>query len=271
MAKKKTSLKEYYGDYTADVIFKRGVGYMTQKQAKELKDEQVAVRDWRRENAGTSPGAAASFSNPANSGGGAVPIPGGTPSAPTGTPTGLGGPITIGNEPSWWIPQAYQNPNADQSFANAANAILPTLSPEDRRTMANYLATNFKDVFGGYATADMGMIPTKLGTERNEYLNPARAQTALNLLERVKTASGGAGGPGYDFLKQAVNLMNQFSNQGSPMTREQYQLFQTAFKNLSQQQGKDLSAYTSLAQMFGLPSFTAGPLVSNAPSSRLNY
>lgn len=173
--------------------------------------------------------------------------------------------------PPWWINAAIQNPTTEeQKFANAANAILPTLSPEDQRTLASYLAQNFKDTFGGYAQAQFGEPPTEItGAVRNRFLSPQRAQTALVLLERMRQASGAQEmGAGYDFLRNAVNLMNQFST-GGVMTREKYQQFAAAVANLQKNATGDISAYGNLAQLFNLPSFSAGPLVSNTPNNKL--
>lgn len=175
------------------------------------------------------------------------------------------------NPPTWWINQAIQNPTTeDQKFANMANALLPTLAPEDQRTLATYLAQNYKDVYGGYANTQFSPAPTELNAEwRKAFLSPERAQLAVSLLDKMKTASGGADlGAGYDFLKNAVNLMNQFAS-GGVMTREQYQQFTNAVSNLGKNATGDLAPYGNLAQLFNLPSFSAGPLVSNTPNKKL--
>jgi hypothetical protein len=187
-----------------------------------------------------------------------------TPPAP---PANSGDP----NPPSWWINQAIQNPQTEeQKFANMANAILPTLSPEDQRTLGMYLAQNFKDVYGGYANTNFSPAPTEMtGEWRKSFLNPERARLALTLLDKMKTASGGADmGAGYDYLKNAVNLMNQFAT-GGVMTREKYQQFQNAVAAMQKNAGGNLGAYANLAQLFNLPSFSAGPLVSNEPNKKL--
>jgi hypothetical protein len=175
------------------------------------------------------------------------------------------------NPPSWWINQAIQNPTTpEQQFANAANAILPTLSPEDQRTLASYLATNYKDVYGGYADAQFSEAPTELDANwRKAFLNPERAQLAVSLLDKMKTAAGGGEmGAGYDYLKNAVNLMNQFST-GGVMTREKYAQFQAAVAALGKNATGELSAYGNLAQLFNLPSFSAGSLVTNEANKKL--
>jgi hypothetical protein len=175
------------------------------------------------------------------------------------------------NPPSWWINQAIQNPTTpEQQFANAANAILPTLSPEDQRTLASYLATNYKDVYGGYATTQFSEAPTELDANwRKAFLNPERAQLAVSLLDKMKTAAGGGEmGAGYDYLKNAVNLMNQFST-GGVMTREKYAQFQAAVAALGKNATGELSAYGNLAQLFNLPSFSAGSLVTNEANKKL--
>jgi hypothetical protein len=172
--------------------------------------------------------------------------------------------------PRWWNSTIYTNPNAEQQFANAANALLPYLSPEDQRNIANYLSSNFKDVYGSYANAALPAIPTNVSGLREQYLNPTRVQDALGLLDKVQQASGGTPGAGYGFLKNALNLMNKYTTAGSPMTREQYNQFVNGVKEMTTSVGKDLSAYSNLSQLFNLPNFTAGNLVSNVPIARLN-
>ena len=151
-----------------------------------------------------------------------------------------------------------------------ANAMLPTLAPEDQRTLATYLAQNHRDVYGGYANTQFSSAPTELNAEwRKAFLNPQRAQLAVSLLDRMKTAAGGGDlGAGYDYLKNAVNLMNQFTS-GGVMTREKYQQFQSAVANLGKNASGELSAYGNLAQLFNMPSFSAGPLVSNEGNKKL--
>jgi hypothetical protein len=260
--------------YDKDWVFVKNKGpqpggnWMTRRQARRQHEDQ------RQAQAGQTP---------------VAPVPGGrsAPTPITGTPAPVPAPIAPilsdtttqieqmpnTNVPAWWINQAYANPQSeDQKFANAANAILPTLSPEDARNLGSYLATNFKDVFGGYANADFAPIPTQLTRERGDYLNPQRAQAALGLLDRMRQASGvpEAGmGKGYDFLKNALTLMNKYSS-GGPMTREQYDQFTSGVSALTSQAGKDISAYSNLAQLFNLPNFTAGPIVSNASNKLLN-
>lgn len=181
---------------------------------------------------------------------------------------------TIPNPPTWWINAAIKNPtDPNQQFANVANALLPTLAPEDQRTLATYLATNFKDVYGGYAKTNFGPAPTEITPDlRQQYLSPQRAQMALSLLNKMKAASGVQNmGEGYRFLRNAVSLINQFTNPSGVMGRENYSQFTNAVSSLvGQAEGnKDLAAYANLAQLFNLPKFTAGPIVNNTPNSKL--
>lgn len=195
-----------------------------------------------------------------------VPLPTMDTSIPSNAPLNTGAP-------NWWISQAYANPNEQQAFANAANAILPSLSPEDQRTLATYLATNFKDVYGSYANPNNQFAPIPTSTEglRNQYLNPQRVQNTLAILDKMRAATPGANlGAGFDYLTNALQLMTKYSTPGSPMTREQYNQFSAAIKALNASTGSDISAYKNLASMFNLPSFTAGPLVSNDQNKRFN-
>lgn len=246
--------------YDKDWVFSKQQGaWITKKQAKKLHREQLAKKAQRNNNA------AASTSDPS-----AAP-PTATIPIPTTSDVTPQQEVASGNTPpAWWINTAYTNPTAEQQFANAANAVLPSLSPEDQRNLGNYLATNFKDVYGGYANAQFAPIPTQLTNERQTYFDPSRAQATLNLLDRVQQVAGGEPGKGYDFLKQALNAINQYATPGQPMTREQYGIFSNAIKDMTSQAGGDISAYSNLAQLFNLPGFTAGQLFSNAPIPRLN-
>jgi hypothetical protein len=270
--------KKGYGPETGLTYLKRyriggqeGGGYLHKERAKEYLEEQKRKRAERQGQL------AAAATPPIPSGVTTVPILGG--SLPAGGKPVPSGPLPGGAEasphsapvPGWWINQAIQNPSdPNQQFANVANALLPTLAPEDQRTLANYLATNYKDVYGGYSNVNFGMAPTEITDQtRKQYLNPQRAQMALSLLEKMKTASGGQNmGTGYDFLKNAVGLINQFAP-GGTMTREGYNQFTNAVSGLVSGAGSDLSAYANLAQLFNLPKFSAGPLVSNAPNQKL--
>jgi len=244
--------------------------WMTQRQAQDLHNEQLRARQAKE--------AAALPPAPPGVGGATTasiltaPIIdtsfGGTKD---GRPNPANPPLPDTAVPSWWINQAIVNPSdPNAQFANAANALLPTLAPEDQRTLANYLATNFKDVYGGYSSTDFGAAPTEMTDAiRKQYLSPQRAQMATSLLDRMKQASGAQNmGAGYDFLKNAVNLINQFSTNGV-LTRERYGQFTNALKGLTSNAGNDMSAYSNLAQLFNLPSFSAGPLISNTPNTRL--
>jgi hypothetical protein len=257
--------KKKKSTYDDDWVFKKNSGptpgglWLTKDQAKDQHNDQMAAK---RERAAAS----------------APPIPTtrnasapGVYTQPGAAIPGVPIPLSAQGAPDWWIGQAYQNPNANQAFANAANALMPTFSPEDQRNMGTYLATNFKDIYGGYANANFAPIPTEITGERQQYINPERVQSALTLLDRMREASGAgedAMGKGYDFLKNALNLMNKYSSTG-PMTREQYDQFTAGISALTSQAGTDIRAYSNLAQMFNLPSFTAGPIVSNTPNTNL--
>ena len=248
------------------------MAWVTDAQARKMRNQDKQDKAFRAEQAQKSapaavpgvpaaPGTAPILTAPL------MPAPT-TPLTPPGPPQAPAPDTAV---PAWWINQAIVNPtNPDQQFANAANAMLPTLAPEDQRTLANYLATNFKDIYGGYASTDFGPAPTEItGDIRKQYLNPQRAQLAVSLLDKMKTASGAQNmGAGYDFLKNAVNLMNQFST-GGVMTREKFQQFSNAVSSLGQNATGELSPYGNLAQLFNLPSFSAGPLVSNEANRKL--
>lgn len=256
--------------------------WMTKDQAHDLHEEQLRAKAEREaklnQSTPVAPGIPTAMGTaPIDmSGMGTAPVPAAPPlPMPTAPAPGVpapGGPMPPDTSiPSWWIGNAITNPSTPEAqFANVANALLPTLAPEDQRTLAAYLAQNHKDVFGGYSNTNFGPAPTEItDAVRKQYLSPQRAQLAVNLLDRMKTASGATEmGGGYDFLKNAVNLINQFAVDGV-MTREKYAQFTNAVSNLSKNATGNLSAYGNLAQLFNLPQFSAGPLVSNTPNSKL--
>lgn len=259
------TLEQYYGN-TSDVVFVPGQGYMTQSQQQDQIDAERERRALVRQEEAARLAQTSSPDSRAD-----------LPQQPRTAPV----PVTIPERlqqaqmpnpsaPSWWISNAYVNPTAEQAFANAANAILPDLSPEDQRQLGTYLATNFRDVYGGYANAPFSPIPFDLTNQRETYFDPQRARAALERLDRVQQVSGGEMGRGYDYLRQALNMLNRYSTTGQPMTREQYELFANAVRDMTSMAGSDISAYSNLAQMFNLPGFTAGQPFSNAPIPRLN-
>lgn len=278
----KPKLKDFAGEnktkdtYDKDWVFHDGA-WVTKRQRKSAIAGQKQAKAYRASlNAPAPPVAAGGPAAPTT-----VPILTAPTTATVPLPTLTPGaapkqqePAPQTQVPTWWINQAIQNPtDPNQQFANVANALLPTLAPEDQRTLATYLATNFKDVYGGYANTNFGTAPTQItDAVRKQYLSPQRAQMALGLLDKMKTASGAQNmGAGYDFLKNAVGLINQFVNPQGVMGRENYNQFTSAVSSLVGQAGsnKDLAAYTNLAQLFNLPKFTAGPIISNTPNSKL--
>jgi hypothetical protein len=245
------------------------MAWVTKKQAKKMREGEKEAKAYNQaihNSASTPPAPPAT--TPILTTPPLTPEPPPPATTPPGTPNNPGG---APNPPSWWINSAIKNPTTEeQKFANMANAILPTLSPEDQRTLGMYLAQNYKNVYGGYANVKFNEAPTEMNAEwRKSFLNPERARLATSLLERMKTAAGGGEmGAGYDYLKNAVNLMNQFAS-GGVMTREKYAQFQAAVGNMQKNAGQNLGAYANLAQLFNLPSFTAGPLVSNEANKKL--
>ncbi len=260
--------------------------WMTQKQARQAHEQK------RQDNAyqasldasyvaakqppvpgvpGTPPATAPILSSQIDGG---LPTPPQTGDPKNGIPPIPQEPAPDTQIPNWWINQAVVNPtDPNAQFANVANALLPTLAPEDQRTLASYLATNFKDVYGGYANTNFGVAPTQItDAVRKQYLSPQRSQLALTLLDKMKTASGSQDmGAGYGFLQNAVKLINQFMNPNGVMGRENYNQFTNAVSSLVGQgnSNKDLAAYANLAQLFNLPKFSAGPIISNTPNNKL--
>src|SRR5690349_17310314 len=214
------------------------MAWVTNKQAKQMRTDEKEAKAYRASMDAASmarqPNQYPSVSAPPATAPIVSPIQGGLPTPPqTGDPkNGIppAPPTPDTQIPSWWINQAITNPTTEeQKFANVANALLPTLAPEDQRTLASFLAQNYKDVYGGYSNTKFNDAPTEItDAVRKQYLSPQRAQVALSLLDKMKSASGVQDmGAGYDYLKNAVNLINQFTTDGV-MTRERYQQFTNA-------------------------------------------
>lgn len=169
--------------------------------------------------------------------------------------------------PDWWrglVPSSY---NSKSTYATISNAMIPFLSPEDQRTVAQNLSLNYSDKkkFGIYnpETTDYGDIPTKVTSEiTSQMTSKERAQNALDSLVRLAAMSKKKkfGGTGYNLLRQVLTTMKDFGGDASNnQTRAQYSQMQSALDPLlSSLEG---SEYESLAKQLTAPYFTAGKVV----------
>jgi len=142
------------------------------------------------------------------------------------------------------VPPAPALTPEEDKFKKTLKAVLPYLSPENRRTMAGEY---------GFSVPKVSSIPSEItGKIRNVYLGRSRAVGALSSLKAAQRASGAELGPGYTFLVRAVTLLKQFGGASriSGMSRESYTRLSTALDGLLQQsKGKsELAKYAGLAK-----------------------
>lgn len=177
------------------------------------------------------------------------------PSAPAGGGGGGGGPQ----------PPAPPKPvlPATGEHVNALKAIFQYLSPEDQKSLGA--------LYG--ITPTSTDVPTQItGQIRNTYMSADRAQQALTALGAMQGLN--KGGAGYAFLQNALGLLKQYGGTaGNGMSRENYTQFSTQLKTLldAAKNDKRLSPFTSIAEAFLNPSFSAGQLFQSTKAGGQEY
>ena len=148
------------------------------------------------------------------------------------------------------------------------NSLLPFLSPEDQRTISEYLYTNFPDPFSGYNPQYTNFpVPPEVTTEMQDYYTSANyAAQVLGALANFQQAAGAAGGttgPGVQFLQQLMDVMKDFGGlTGEGQTNFQYESMLAALDPLlGQAASGDLAVYQELARMLTQPFFSQGALM----------
>lgn len=179
------------------------------------------------------------------------------PSAPSTTPgTGVPPLPTITPSPAPTDTAGNTLPGAIfptiDPFRSIAETIMPFFSPEDQRLMS--------DLYGFERTNEG--IPSQIDAgQRNSYLSRDRAEQALGALGNLNPEIQTSGGPGYQFLVNALNILRDFGGEGGQMNRENYLRFDMATRRLMEEAGSGLGQYRDLINMFSFPAFSAGPLV----------
>lgn len=190
--------------------------------------------------------------------------------------------------PSWWKSQALTSGKAKTSFLNLANALIPYMTSPDQINVATFLGSDpvtgaaYKDYLGIKPDVSTPLPGTGVGNTpgayvvrpsanavRSEALSSQRASEALTRLDSMRDAAkltDDAMGPGYKFIKQALNLLKSLGGNpaaGQGMTRAEFENMQSAFSSmLSQAQtDKNLAPYADLAQKMINPTVSSGDLM----------
>ena len=170
--------------------------------------------------------------------------------------------------PEWWNAMLPGQWTPETEYAALMNSLLPFLSPEDQRTISEYLYTNFPDPFSGYNPQYTNFpVPPEVTTEMQDYYTSANyAAQVLGALANFQQAAGAAGGttgPGVQFLQQLMDVMKDFGGlTGEGQTNFQYESMLAALDPLlGQAASGDLAVYQELARMLTQPFFSQGALM----------
>jgi len=189
---------------------------------------------------------------------------------------------SVPNAPSWWKGMTYSGEDANSKYAMMLNALIPSLSPEDQRTMATYLYQTFNaimpDAFSAYnpEVANYGAIP-KINTElQAQYTSKKRATDALSALDSMVTGAGKpvtSFGEGYTYLRSLLGTMGSFGGESAinKQTREQVVQQLGAVSPLLAQAKGTLAPYASIAQALTTPFFSSGSVMPISKDAKGNY
>lgn len=186
---------------------------------------------------------------------------------PTTIPTNTTGlPAT----PDWYKQQAGTGAN---TYAKAANALIPYLSPSDQMDVANTLGSQFSGAFKSYTNLQPSQyFSSNTPGAAPTFLSGARASQALNALNNMLKISGkppSSLGAGYNYLANVLGNVAQLG--GGPegtMSRANYQqllnqmsMLQGNLKSSMKSKAfKTLSPWMNLASMFATPGFSQGSI-----------
>lgn len=188
----------------------------------------------------------------------------------------------VDNAPTWWKGMTYSGDDANTKYAMMLNALIPSLSPEDGKTMASYLYQTFNatmpEAFGAYnpEVAQYGAVP-KLSPElQTQFTSKNRATSALTSLDKLLAGSGKSAtdfGEGYTYLRRLLSTMGSFGGESetNKQTREQVVQQLGALEPVLAEAKGTLSPYASIAQALTTPYFSSGSVVPISKSTNGEY
>jgi len=177
---------------------------------------------------------------------------------------------TVDNAPPWWrgyVPSA-RSPEAD--YFTLINALIPSLSPEDQRSVASNLYRATGGEFGyNPEEVEFGEAPSKMTTEiRDMFSSKERAEQALGTLSKVQEVLGIETpqdfGAGYQYLRNLLDVLQDYggAGEGERQTRQQATEMQAQLDPLlAEAKSGELSAYQGLVERLATPYFTAGQVL----------
>lgn len=235
---------------------------------------------------GTPP--AQAYSVPSGAAEPAPPLPGGSGTGTGGGDGGgVGGPApspsglqweetySVEGAPDWWKGLTPSQMTPQTEIATLINNMIPFMSPEDQRTAAQNLARQYPDAFGHYSPlVEDFPVPSEVPTAlRQRFQSSDRAQQALEALTNMAQSINRTPddfGPGYGFLEQILDVLQDFGGGGEffgdaptleGQTRLERQQMRAALDPLlAETKGQALSSFGPLAQMLSSPFFSSEPL-----------
>lgn len=197
-------------------------------------------------------------------------------------------PSTVPQAPSWWKDTpltASTGTGAETSFLRLANALVPYLAGPEQSAARVFLGSS--SLFPGYlntqpadTTASTVSASVPASQYSQSFMTADRATQALARLDSLRTQAGLSEdqlGPGYKFIRQAINLLTQFGirqNAGEQgMTRAEYEALQTQLASMVEQAKSDrnLAPYAELAQQFVNPTLPTDLLGSRTIGNNSVY
>jgi hypothetical protein len=176
----------------------------------------------------------------------------------------------VENAPTWWVGLVNSVPSPENEYAMQLNAMIPYLSPEDQRYVAQFLFSSFPSIFSMYKDISFAPPPFEITADiRDRFTSSDRARGIIETLNKMRQAAGMTEeqlGPGYRYLNRLADVMAQYG--GGPLgsndrqTSRQYTQMMSALDPLiAESKGDELSAYGSLASRLTNPFFSAGKVV----------
>ncbi len=177
---------------------------------------------------------------------------------------------TVNGAPSWWRGRVPSEATDDAMLAALVNAMIPHLSPEDQRQMAEFLYTAFPDAFSDYAPDKIRFnepITQPQPSDIQRLASQQRGHDILGTLEKVAGAMGKSEkdlGAGFRYLKSAASVMKDYGVQQDyqGLTRTQKMKLSSAIDPLlAMGKSQDLSPYQEVARAVMKPFLTGEDLM----------